>query len=223
MILPLLLLLSIPVQAGAAAVSADQTAGGAKPSNPPASTAPSGPHPMDTDQTILNSALGTSGAANSDSAPEGSRDPGFAEPDQATHQPASDSVITEATGAAQSLAQGDMTQGSMKDESAQPGTPRANDSAATQQGSQHEEEVAQLGFAVQFMVQGLRNGAGPTLMPLLVRLLPFLLKTQVFCRTTQMSLHPCCQHHLGSALLLMADAALECKGHAQPLQHMHAV
>ena len=58
----------------------------------------------------------------------------------------------------------------------------SNDSGVTgpsRLGSAHEEEVAQLGFAVQFVVQGLRNGAGPSLMPLLVRLLPYLLKTQV--------------------------------------------
>lgn len=138
---------------------------------------------MDTDQTILNSALGTSGAVNLDSAAEGSRDRDSAEPNQATHQAASDSVMTEAIGAAESLAQPGMIQDSGRDGSAQTGPSGANDSGATQQGSQHEEEVAQLGFAVQFMVQGLRNGGGPTLMPLLVRLLPFLLKTQVHRRT----------------------------------------
>ena len=51
-----------------------------------------------------------------------------------------------------------------------------------------EGAIAQLGFAVQFIVQGLRNGAGPTLMPLLVQLLPYLLKTQVCPQRSQLCL-----------------------------------
>lgn len=162
------------VQAGAAAVSADQNGLGSK---HPASTAPSGPTPMDTDQAILNSALGTSGRAESASAPEAAG----AENSAGLPESASDAAMTDVDEAAQQSAQQGVTQDSMLAESAAlTGPSGANESALTHQGSAHEQEVAQLGFAVQLTVQGLRNGAGPTLMPLLVRLLPFLLKTQVY-------------------------------------------
>ena len=161
------------MQAGAAAVSADQSDLGSKHSS---STAPSGPTPMDTDQTILSSVLGSSGRADSASAPESSRAKGCA----GAHQPAADAAMTDVDEAAQHSAQQGLVGDSKHAESAASiGPSGANDSALTQQGSEHAQEVAQLGFAVQLTVQGLRNGAGPTLMPLLVRLLPFLLKTQV--------------------------------------------
>lgn len=153
-------------------MSPDQDDRGAK---GPSSTAPAGPTPMDTDQTILDSALGASSRADSDPRLQ---DP--AGPDQARDQSPSDAAMTDADDAAQRTAQTSLIRNSMQAEStAANGPSGANDSALTRQGSEHEEEVAQLGFAVQFMVQGLRNGAGPTLMPLLVRLLPSLLKTQV--------------------------------------------
>ena len=161
------------MQAGAAAVSADPNELGSK---RPSSTAPSGPTPMDTDQTILSSVLGSSGRADSASAPESSR----AKDSAGAHQPASDAVMTDVREAAQQIAQQSVIEDSIQAESAtSTGPSGANDSGLTQQGSEHEQDVAQLGFAVQLTVQGLRNGAGPTLMPLLVRLLPFLLKTQV--------------------------------------------
>lgn len=87
--------------------------------------------------------------------------------------------MTDVREAAQQIAQQSVIEDSIQAESATSGPSGANDSGLTQQGSEHERGVAQLGFAVQLTVQGLRNGAGPTLMPLLVRLLPFLLKTQV--------------------------------------------
>lgn len=155
-------------------MSADQNDQGPK---HPASTAPSGPTPMDTDQAILNSALGTSGTADSASAPEAAG----AEDAADQHASASDAAMTDVDEAAQHSAQQGVTQDSMLAESgASTGPSGANESSLTQLGSAHEQEVAQLGFAVQLTVQGLRNGAGPTLMPLLVRLLPFLLKTQVY-------------------------------------------
>ena len=166
------------IQAGAAVVSPDQNEGGPK---RPSSTPPTGPTPMDTDQTILNSALGTLGRPDSDSAGT-SRAQQSAGPDQARGLPASDAPMTDVDHAAQRTGQlGVVTDDSTQNESVLTTTNPSgtDDSALTQQGSEHEEEVAQLGFAVHFVVQGLRNGAGPTLMPLLVRLLPFLLKTQV--------------------------------------------
>lgn len=164
------------LQAGAAAVASDSTDTGSGSSTPTASTAPTGPTPMDSDQTILNSALGTSRATNSDSAPQGS-----AAANQANGLKAeSDSVMEEASTIAQNALQnGDA---SRQEDSEVTGPSGANEPGVTgpsRLGSDHEEEVAQLGFAVQFVVQGLRNGAGPSLMPLLVRLLPYLLKTQV--------------------------------------------
>lgn len=153
-------------------MSPDQDERGVK---TPSSMAPSGPTPMDTDQTILNSALGASSRTDSGS---GVQNPSG--PDQARGEPTSDAAMTDAEEAAQRAASSSLIGNAMQAESAaSTGPSGANDSALTRQGSKHEEEVAQLGFAVQFMVQGLRNGAGPTLMPLLVRLLPFLLKTQV--------------------------------------------
>ena len=165
------------MQAGAAAVSADQNERGSK---RPSSTAPSGPTPMDTDQTILSSVLGSSGRADSASAPEiaGGKDPA------GVNQSASDAVMTDVDEAAQQSAQqGVIGDSAQAEPAAWTGPLGANDPALTRQGSEHEQEIAQLGFAVQLTVQGLRNGAGPTLMPLLIRLLPFLLKTQVWCCT----------------------------------------
>ncbi len=164
------------LQAGAAAVASDSTDTGSGSSTPTASTAPTGPTPTDSDQTILNSALGTSRATNSDSAPQGS-----AAANQANGlKGESDSVMEEASTIAQNALQnGDA---SRQEDSEVTGPSGANEPGVTgpsRLGSDHEEEVAQLGFAVQFVVQGLRNGAGPSLMPLLVRLLPYLLKTQV--------------------------------------------
>ena len=127
---------------------------------------------MDSDQAILNSALGTSRATNLESAPQGS-----AAANQANGLKAeSDSVMEEASTIAQN---GDVLG---QEDSEMTGSCGANESGVTgpsRRDFKHEEEVAQLGFAVQFVVQGLRNGAGPSLMPLLVRLLPYLLKTQV--------------------------------------------
>lgn len=160
------------MQAGAAAVSADPNELGSK--RP--STTPSGPTPMDTDQTILSSVLGTSGRPDSASAPETAEVSGSA----GAYQPASDAVMTDVVEAAQQSAQQGLVGDSMLAESAaSTRSSGANESALSQLGSAHEQEVAQLGFAVQLTVQSLRNGAGPTLMPLLVRFLPFLLKTQV--------------------------------------------
>lgn len=135
---------------------------------------------MESDHTILTSALGTSSLTEPDtsqsSTPANSR---------AAHEatgvgPDSDAVMKDANTVAQHV----LSDGSPPNqaESGVAGSSGANDSGVTgpsREHSQYEEEVAQLGFAVQFMVQGLRNGAGPTLMPLLVRLLPHLLKTQV--------------------------------------------
>lgn len=152
-------------------MSPDQNERGAK---GPSSTAPSGPTPMDTDETILNSVLGAFSRADSDSGVQN-----ISGPHQARGETTSDAAMTDAEEAAQTAAPSSLVGNAMQAESAASNGPSgANDSALTRQGSKHEEEVAQLGFAVQFMVQGLRNGAGPTLMPLLVRLLPFLLKTQ---------------------------------------------
>ena len=154
-------------------MSADQNDLGSK---RPSSTAPSGPTPMDTDQTILSSLLGSSGRTDSASAPQSLRE----EDPAGIHQPASDAVMTDVAAAAQHSAQQSVIEDSTPAESAALTSPSgANDSGLSQQGSEHEQDVAQLGFAVQLTVQGLRNGAGPTLMPLLVRLVPFLLKTQV--------------------------------------------
>ena len=69
--------------------------------------------------------------------------------------------------------------GVLKDDSALSVPTGANAPQLNGGSTQSDEDIAQLGFAVQFVVQGLRNGAGPTLMPLLVQLLPYLLKTQV--------------------------------------------
>ena len=69
--------------------------------------------------------------------------------------------------------------GTLKADSALGVPSGANATQVTGDSAQSDEDVAQLGFAVQFVVQGLRNGAGPTLMPLLVQLLPYLMKTQV--------------------------------------------
>lgn len=137
---------------------------------------------MDSDQVILNSALGTTSLTKSDSTPPGSTsDPDL--PHQSSEAKlCSDSTMQDATAAIQSVVQSTVNGESKQDESGVTGPSGANESGATgasRHTSQHEEEVAQLGFAVQFVVQGLRNGAGPTLMPLLVKLLPFLLKTQV--------------------------------------------
>ena len=118
---------------------------------------------MDTDQAILESALGSSRLQDSDLTPQSS--------------PGLDST-KDARAADQSMGQpsmnGDFKQGQL----GVTGPSGANEEEQRQE-SGHEEAVAQLGFAVQFIVQGLRNGGGPTLMPLLVKLLPFLLKTQV--------------------------------------------
>ena len=151
-------------------MSADQNEQGSK---HPASTAPSGPTPMDTDRVILNSALGTSGEASSASAPETAG----AEDSAGQHESVSDAAMTDVDEAAQQSAQQTVTQ--LAESTTSMGPSGANESGVTQLGSAQEQEVAQLGFAVQLTVQGLRNRAGPTLMPLLVRLLPFLLKTQV--------------------------------------------
>ena len=73
--------------------------------------------------------------------------------------------------------------GAALNESGVTGPSGANESGLTQPDKQEERgiegDIAKMGFAVQLVIQGLRNGAGPTLMPLLVRLLPYLLKTQV--------------------------------------------
>lgn len=131
---------------------------------------------MDNDQAILSSALGTSRGTNSESAPQGSAAANLANGLKAE----SDSVMEEASTIAQNVLQnGDA---SRQEDSEVTGPLGANESGVTGPSrlhSDYEEEVAQLGFAVQFVVQGLRNGAGPSLMPLLVRLLPYLLKTQV--------------------------------------------
>ena len=131
---------------------------------------------MDSDQAILNSALGTSRATNLESAPQGS-----AAANQANGLKAeSDSVMEEASTIAQNALQNGDVFG--QEDSEMTGSSGANESRVigpSRRDSKREEEVAQLGFAVQFVVQGLRNGAGPSLMPLLVRLLPYLLKTQV--------------------------------------------
>ncbi len=133
---------------------------------------------MDSDQTILNSALGTSRVTNSDSAPQGS-----AAAKQANGLKAeSDSVMEEASTIAQNALQNLNRDASRQEDSEVTGPSGANESGMngpSRSNSEHEEEVAQLGFAMQFVVQGLRNGAGPSLLPLLVRLLPYLLKTQV--------------------------------------------
>ncbi len=133
---------------------------------------------MDSDQTILNSALGTSRVTNSDSAPQGS-----AAANQANGLKAeSDSVMEEASTIAQNALQNLNRDASRQEDSEVTGPSGANESGMngpSSLNSEREEEVAQLGFAMQFVVQGLRNGAGPSLLPLLVRLLPYLLKTQV--------------------------------------------
>ena len=153
------------LQAGAAAVSADQKE--VTGSKHQSSTAPTGPTPMDTDQTILSSALST---PCSKSAPDSAE----LQKSAASQTPAqtSDSIMIDA---AQTLSRSDVAGDAGQHESAASGPSGANDSSLSQLGSKHEQDVAQLGFAVQFTVQGLRNGAGPTLMPLL----PFLLKKQV--------------------------------------------
>ena len=131
---------------------------------------------MDSDQTILNSGLGTSKVTASDSAPQGS-----APANQANGLKSElDSVTEEAGTIAQNLLRSGGA--SRQEDSELIGPSGANEPGMpghSRRDSDHEEEVAQLGFAVQFVVQGLRNGAGPSLMPLLVRLLPCLLKTQV--------------------------------------------
>ncbi|KAL0045726.1 hypothetical protein WJX82_002854 [Trebouxia sp. C0006] len=163
------------MKAGATAVASDSTDRGSGSSTLTASTAPTGPTPMDSDQAILNSALGTSRATNLESAPQGS-----AAANQANGLKAeSDSVMEEASTIAQNAHQNGDVLG--QEDSEMTGSCGANESGVTgpsRRDFKHEEEVAQLGFAVQFVVQGLRNGAGPSLMPLLVRLLPYLLKTQ---------------------------------------------
>ena len=142
-----------------------------------ANTAPAGPNPSDSNQTMLNSALGISRATNSDSAPQGS-----AAANQANGLKAeSDFVMEEASTIAQTALQSGDASGSRQGGSEVIGPLGANEAGVTGRSrpdSAHEEEVAQLGFAVQSVVQGLRNGAGPRLMPLLVRLLPYLPKTQ---------------------------------------------
>ncbi|KAL0043408.1 hypothetical protein WJX79_003790 [Trebouxia sp. C0005] len=125
------------MKCGAAAVASDSTDRGSGSSTPTASMAPTGPTPMDSDQTILDSARGTSRATDSDSAPQGSAAANQADGLRAE----SDSVMEEASTIAQNVLQ--------------------NGDASRQEDS-----------------EGLRNGAGPSLMPLLVRLLPYLLKTQ---------------------------------------------
>ena len=155
-------------------MSADPNEPGSK---RPSTTAPSGPTPMETDQTILSSVLGTSGRPDSGSAAEVAEVSGSA----GAPETASDAVMTDVGEAAQQSAQQGLVGDSMLAESAaSTRSSGANDSALSQLGSAQEQEVAQLGFAVQLTVQSLRNGAGPTLMPLLVRFLPFLLKTQVW-------------------------------------------
>ncbi|DBA73425.1 TPA: hypothetical protein ACH3X1_011462 [Trebouxia sp. C0004] len=163
------------MKAGAAAVASDSSDRGSGSSTRTASTAPTGPTPMDSDQTILNSVLGTSRATNSDSAPQGS-----AAANQAhVLKTDSDSVMGEASSIAQNVLQnGDACGQEDPEVTGRSGANESGASGLSRLDSAREEEVAQLGFAVQFVVQGLRNGAGPSLMPLLVRLLPYLLKTQ---------------------------------------------
>ena len=130
---------------------------------------------MDSDQAILNSAHGISRATNSDSAPQGS-----AAANQANGLKAeSDSVMEEASTIAQTALQYGDASGQEDSEVTGPSGADGSGVTGPSRPVDHEEEVAQLGFAVQFVVQGLRNGAGPSLMLLLVRLLPYLLKTQV--------------------------------------------
>ena len=140
---------------------------------------------MDSDQAIVSSALGSSGKIDSDSEAQASAAPVSVVPEQNAEAPAaaetaSDYVLVEAAAAAESVTQ---PGADAMDESGVPGPSGANESAATNANSRDasrvDRNIAQMGFAVQFIVQGLRNGAGPTLMPLLVQLLPSLLKTQV--------------------------------------------
>ena len=159
--------LLVCMQAGAAAVASSGTgSGGAVP------TVPSGPTPMDSDDAILKLAFGDSGRVDSESRLQSSA------ASSSGAKSSSDSLMEEAFTVAQN---GVLAGGPRGGVAGMTGPSGANDPGAMGSNGQDQEEeaVAQLGFAVQFVVQGLRNGAGPTLMPLLVRLLPFLLKTQV--------------------------------------------
>ena len=175
----MLKLLLWQLQAGALAVAPDRAhtggSGGSEPSTP---IAPAGATPMDSDQAILSSALNTSGTQDSDSVPQSSATPASEVPSQAADGPsasdsASDYVMVEAAAA------GDA--GAAVNEMGVTGPSGANEPGVTKpkEGGGIEGDIARMGFAVQLVIQGLRNGAGPTLMPLLVRLLPYLLKTQV--------------------------------------------
>ena len=132
---------------------------------------------MDSDHAILTSALGTSSLTEPNVSPQSSTPANSQAAQEASGVgPDADSVMEDVQHILPDRSPPSQA------ESGVTGPSGANDSGVTgpsMEHSQYEEEVAQLGFAVQFMVQGLRNGAGPTLMPLLVRLLPHLLKTQV--------------------------------------------
>ena len=177
------------LQAGVSAVASDKLSGGSGQSTP---TASAGPTSMDSDQAIVSSTLGKSGKTDSDSQPKDSAASVSVVPEQSAEAPAaaetaSDFVMVEAAAAAEGLT--DPGTDAM-DESGVPGPSGANESPV-QDASCAERDIAQMGYAVQFIVQGLRNGAGPTLMPMLVQLLPFLLKTQVhFCFDTTAAFVP---------------------------------
>ena len=57
--------------------------------------------------------------------------------------------------------------------------------AAAAVGSSLEEAKAQVGFAVQLVNRALRGGEGPVLAPVLIRLLPSLIRIQVQSRVIE--------------------------------------
>lgn len=145
---------------------------------------------MDSDDAILSSALGTSasGRVDSDTQPAAANQLNSAAADHSRQHvngasqgiPNGDVVMQDVQDAVQSSAGGQESDMLGRDSTLSvPST--ANATQQSEDLTQSDKDVAQLGFALQFVVQGLRNGAGSTLMPLLVQLLPYLMKTQVGC------------------------------------------
>ena len=145
---------------------------------------------MDSDDAIISSALSTSasGRVHSDTQPAAANQLNSAAADHSrqhvTRAPQGilngDVVMQDVQDAVQSSA-GGQESGMLAGDSALSVPSTANATQHSGDSTQSDKDVAQLGFALQFVVQGLRNGGGPTLMPLLVQLLPYLMKTQVGC------------------------------------------